>query len=321
MAGLGETCTHVAAVLFYLEAQSRLHGTETCTQRQCEWVMPTFQKNMEYLPVKDIDISSAKSKKIKLDDAIDSASNTAVPCSINKLSGNSAKNVSSPSANEMNSLYSSISKSKSKPGILSIIPEFSDQYVPIYSLPEFPRPLSLLYDPNNLKLDYHELLKKCESICVDVSQQMAVAVEKESREQYKSRVWFNYRAGRITASKMKSVCHTNPANPAQSLIKQVCYPQMHTFTSKRTKWGCTHEKVARDYYEKRMKKSHTAFSITNSGFVINPEWPFIGATPDGVVSCACCGKGVVEIKCPYCHKGQNIEDCIQDKNFCIKKKF
>ncbi len=84
--------------------------------------------------------------------------------------------------------------------------------------------------------------------------------------------------------------------------------------------GSTHEKAARDYYyEKRMKKSHTAFSITNSGFVINPEWPFIGATPDGVVSCACCGKGVMEIKCPYCHKGQNIEDCIQDKNFCIKK--
>ncbi len=78
-------------------------------------------------------------------------------------------------------MYSSISKSRSKPGILSIIPEFSDQYVPIYSLPEFSRPLSLLYDPNNLKLDYHELLKKCESICVDVSQQMAVAVEKESR--------------------------------------------------------------------------------------------------------------------------------------------
>ncbi len=309
----------VAAVLFYLEAQSRLHGTETCTQRQSEWVMPTFQKNMEYLPVKDIDFSSAKIKKIKLDDAIDSVSNTAVPCSINNLSGNSAKNVSFPSANEMNSLYSSINKSKSKPGILSIIPEFSDKYVPMYSLPEFPRPLSLLYDPNNLKFDYHELLKKCESICVDVSQQMAVAVEKESREQYKSRVWFHYRAGRITASKMKSVCHTNPANPAQSLIKQVCYPPMHTFTSKQTKWGCTHEKAARDYYEKRMKKSHTAFSNTNSGFVINPEWPFIGATPDGVVSCACCGKGVMEIKCPYCHKGQNIEDCIQDKNFCIKK--
>ena len=154
---------------------------------------------------------------------------------------------------------------------------------------------------------------------MDVTQNMAVTVEKASREQYKTRMWFNYRAGRITASKMKAVCHTNPANPAQGLIKQVCYPQMYNFTSKQTSWECTHEKAARDRYKKRMKETHTTFSITDSGFVINPEWTFIGATPDGMVSCDCCGKGVMEIKCPYCHKGQSIEVSTQDMKFCIQK--
>ena len=77
---------------------------------------------------------------------------------------------------------------------------------------------------------------------MDVTQNMAVTVE---REQYKTRMWFNYHAGRITASKMKAVCHTNPA---QGLIKQVCYPQTYNFTSKQTSWGCTHEKAARDCY-------------------------------------------------------------------------
>ena len=76
--GLGETCTHVAAVLFYLEAQSRLQGNEICTQCQCEWVMPTFQKSMEYLPVKDNNFSLARSKRRKLDDAICSATNSSV---------------------------------------------------------------------------------------------------------------------------------------------------------------------------------------------------------------------------------------------------
>ena len=61
-------------------------------------------------------------------------------------------------------------------------------YVPVTSLPEFPHPLPQLYDPNNLKLEYHELLEKCESICVDVTQNMAVSVEKASRDPYKSSV-------------------------------------------------------------------------------------------------------------------------------------
>ena len=139
MAGLGETCTHVAAVLFYLEAQSRLHGNETCTQHQCKWIMPTFQKNMEYLPVKSIDFSSAKSKKKKLDDTIDSAPNLSAPCPIEWSVSNPANK---PSVDEMNNLYSNISTSKTKPGILSLVPEFSDMYVPVTSLHEFPRPLS-----------------------------------------------------------------------------------------------------------------------------------------------------------------------------------
>ena len=54
MAGLGETCTHIAAVLFYLEAMARLQGKQTCTQNKCEWIIPSYLRNVEYLPVKDI---------------------------------------------------------------------------------------------------------------------------------------------------------------------------------------------------------------------------------------------------------------------------
>ena len=66
MAGLGETCTHVAAVLFYLEAAARIQGNQTSTQRKCEWIMPSFQKNVQYLPVKDMDFTSARAKKENL---------------------------------------------------------------------------------------------------------------------------------------------------------------------------------------------------------------------------------------------------------------
>ena len=44
MAGLGETCTHIAAVLFYLEALYRIKEAQTCTQQQCDWITdPLYQ--------------------------------------------------------------------------------------------------------------------------------------------------------------------------------------------------------------------------------------------------------------------------------------
>ena len=72
MAGLGEVCTHVAAVLFYLEAVSHIQGKETCTSQTCQWILPSVKKKVEYLPIADIDFTSASAKKRKLDHAIDS---------------------------------------------------------------------------------------------------------------------------------------------------------------------------------------------------------------------------------------------------------
>ena len=47
MAGLGET----AAFLFYIEAKARIPSAVKCTQKTCEWVIPNYVKNMEYLPI------------------------------------------------------------------------------------------------------------------------------------------------------------------------------------------------------------------------------------------------------------------------------
>ena len=47
-------CTHIAAVLFYLEAAAGLQGKQTSIQHK--WIMP------EYLPVKSIDFTSEEKK-------------------------------------------------------------------------------------------------------------------------------------------------------------------------------------------------------------------------------------------------------------------
>lgn len=150
MAGLGETCTHVAAVLFYLEALYRIQGNETCTQRRCEWLMPKFQKDMDYLPVKCIDFTSAKGKKTKLNEVIEDSS-----LAFQKEASGSASQMSvSCSEEDKRSLFKMLSESGTKPAILSLISGYSDSYVPKTSLPEFPEPLLTLYNPNFLKLSY-----------------------------------------------------------------------------------------------------------------------------------------------------------------------
>ena len=122
------------------------------------------------------------------------------------------------------------------------------------------------------------------------------------------------RAGRTTAPRMKVVYHTDPTNPAQSLIKLVAYPEAFKLSTAATTWGCTHEKAARNTYTSLTRKSHNYFAVDDVGLTLNPEWPHIGASPDGRVSCSCCGSGVIEVKCPY---SQRNSSNVEDKTFCL----
>lgn len=78
------------------------------------------------------------------------------------------------------------------------------------------------------------MLNVCESVDIQISSEMAQSVEKETRMQSHSKLWYAYRAGRVTASRMKAVCHTSVAKPSQSLIKSICYPEAINFFSKQT---------------------------------------------------------------------------------------
>jgi len=71
MTGLGKTCTNIASVLVYLEASARLHGTsKTCMEESCKWIIPSYLKEVQYLPIRDIDFTSARGKRQTLDNQI-----------------------------------------------------------------------------------------------------------------------------------------------------------------------------------------------------------------------------------------------------------
>ena len=64
-------------------------------------------------------------------------------------------------------------------------------------------------------------------------------------------------------------------------------------------WGIEKESIARREYEKLMKPSHSSFTVETTGLHICRNYPYLGASPDGLISCTCCGRGILEIKCPY----------------------
>ena len=178
---------------------------------------------------------------------------------------------------------------------------FSDEFVPKSQkvTPILPPPLTTLYSQQNEELTYNELINRCEEVVISLSREEILEIEKATRDQSSCDAWYAQRSGRITASKMKSACRTDPASPSVSLIDQICYPAKHKFSTEATRWGLENESTAKAAYTEQMEMYHVNFNCFCCGLLISDDYNFIAASPDGVISRDCCGHGILEIKCPF----------------------
>ena len=90
------------------------------------------------------------------------------------------------------------------------------------------------------------------------------------------------------------------------------------FTSATTSWGCSHEKEAREFYCRAMSAVHDNFGIEEAGLFIHENVPVFGASPDGIVTCDCCGSCVLEMKCPYCLRSSSLAGYTETKS-CLEE--
>ena len=69
-------------------------------------------------------------------------------------------------------------------------------------------------------MPFSNLLTKCDEISgtVFISIEKASAVEQETRKQSDGKLWFEQHAGRVTASKLYSVLHTDQCQPLCCLL-------------------------------------------------------------------------------------------------------
>ena len=119
--------------------------------------------------------------------------------------------------------------------------------------PELPVVLSSLFDNSLADADYPTLLKKSEEAfeLLQVTKKQQELVEEKTCEQASSRLWFRMWTGRITASKFKNACHTDPACPSHTKHVQAYLPnkeddpELHDVVNFYLKH--THSKTCRKY--------------------------------------------------------------------------
>lgn len=226
MAGLGEACTHVGALLFTIEGTVKVRDSRTVTQEPAYWMLPSAGK-VCYNETRNINFASAKSQKRKFDETFTCTnSNNVKKPSVSRTTCA----VSDPSAEEMSLFYESLYKTGVKCAVLSLIPPYADEYVPESIKKKYPMVLTELRNEKTFQLNYMELLDECAKINIRVNQNEADAVQLATSDQANSKQWFSFRSGRITASRMKAVCSTDLTNPSQTLVKAVCYPDSKLFS-------------------------------------------------------------------------------------------
>ena len=76
------------------------------------------------------------------------------------------------------------------------------------------------------------------------------------------------------------------------------------------------EPVAREYYKNIMMEKHSNLVFCEKGLHVRAICPFLGASPDGIVSFSYHAEKLLEIKCPFKYRNI-ISGCEQNKDFPI----
>ena len=187
------------------------------------------------------------------------------------------------------------------------------QLSPVSKPSRLPPTIRTLYHPSYQSMSEEDLKAECYKVFqgMKISEEESDFLAKSTQLQSKSLLWFEHRCGHLTASRFRSLCHTNLEKPSQSLISAVFQHNSYQKSPALT-WGLEKEDIARGEYREICSQKHISFQIKPTGLHINHDYPHLGASPDGLVSCTCCGDGLLEIKCPYSLRFSHINSAGDD---------
>jgi len=125
------------------------------------------------------------------------------------------------------------------------------------------------------------------------------AINEETKEQYKTKTWFDVRKHRITASKCKRCMIRPTTSPTKAISEVLMYNDRVTTQSMRE--GIESDSKIIEEFERE-----TGLKVYKSGFVISESHPFLGASPDGIVD----EHTIVEVKKIGVKDGESHNDAM-----------
>lgn len=139
-------------------------------------------------------------------------------------------------------------------------------------------------------------------------------IELKTRAQANSQEWFSERQCRLTASNFGKILQRKAAVSDKFL--ETLFSRKTIFAQS-LEYGKRNEDSAKRKYLEMYPSRH----FHECGLVVNKEFSFLGATPDGKV-CDNEMSGIVEIKCPFSARNMTIEEAVNSneiKDFCLEK--
>lgn len=142
-------------------------------------------------------------------------------------------------------------------------------------------------------------------------------IERLTREQSCSELWLEHRVGMITASVAYSVftrVNTIRTKAGPHDVRPLLRVLMREarVTNEDMQRGITLEPVAKEAY-KNQNTQHRGLQLHDCGLSILRGKPFIGASPDAIVTCKCCSPRLLEVKCPRSLERFMQSEVVHDK--------
>jgi len=191
---------------------------------------------------------------------------------------------------------------------------YSKKTMPILQLLPPANPYAIAHDHSYSKISLEDSILQSLNI-VNISADECLKLERDTRGQHTSPLWTQERQHRLHSSQFGRICKATQRTDMDNLAKSLTERTVVNVASIRH--GRTYEKVA---VEKYMQK--TGNQVQGSGIFVNPDRPYLGSSPDGIVN----STTVLEVKCPYISRDKPITPVsvpfLEDKDglLCLRDK-
>ncbi|XP_039465200.1 uncharacterized protein LOC120438827 [Oreochromis aureus] len=184
MARVAETCTHVAALLFKVEAAVRIRGTKTVTDEPAYWVLPGNTIKIQPEVGHNIEFTSSAAQKKTLDENIKGPSVVK-----GRRSRPSKRKIPSATFEELSPVLDTLQK-HNKAVCLSGLEKFCTSHTVQSST--LPLSLTCLHNTGAQSLGLTELRLHCVKYvnAAKVTEEQAEAIEVRTRLQHRSPQWY-----------------------------------------------------------------------------------------------------------------------------------